>query len=161
MHGRVPLAMIGAFARQNPSLRLVVEPRQVELVVRAGGNTDPPDSGVFQLRPAGVAPVAAGQVVGFAGAVDAHDLAAQLVGAADGVLNGGPPLTELELLGHDHGTVALELQLPTNVVAFVRREEELEALPIEVGVRQLEPLWIFGVDRRVRHLTAYALHVAD
>jgi hypothetical protein len=41
--------------------------------------------------------VAAREVVGLAGAVDAHDLTAQLVGAADGVLNGGLPHTEFEL----------------------------------------------------------------
>ncbi|CAH0031259.1 unnamed protein product [Clonostachys rhizophaga] len=159
--GLVGLPVLGTLARHGPPLGLVEEAGDVVLVVRPGREAQPADLGRLELGPADVAPVAVWVLVRFPGPRGGDDLAAELVGAVDGALDGGPLLAEGEALAHDHVGGADEPEGFADVVAGVRGEEELEPFPVEVGVGEAEAVRVGGVDSRVGEEAPDALEVAD
>ncbi|CAI6097355.1 unnamed protein product [Clonostachys chloroleuca] len=159
--GLVGLPVLGTLARHGPPLGLVEEAGDVVLVVRPRREAHPADLGRLELGPADVAPVAVWVLVRFPGPRGGDDLAAELVGAVDGALDGGPLLAEGEALAHDHVGGADEPEGSADVVAGVRGEEELEPFPVEVCIGEAEAVGVGGVDGWVGEEPPDALEVAD
>ncbi len=130
----VSLNVIWTPAGRELTLRFIEEPAHRKLVVRARSDAYPADHGRLQLCPARIAPVVARKRLGLVSTGQLDNAAAELVGAAHGGFDRGPPLAEFEGAGDDHLAFALELELVAVGIAFVRDEEELEPCFFEVRV---------------------------
>ena len=98
--------------------------------------------------------------IAFLRVVQMDDSSAELVRTAHCIDCFRPVFSELVITGLDHGSIALQLQLMADAVAFVRCEEEFKSFGSKVGIRQSEPFAIQGMYGWIRKKTSHSLEIA-